>query len=510
MQYLAICEVDQRQNFILRVDKLREMLGASALIRDTVAVAKANLGQGVQLIWPVSGVLWFTSGDLSELAKTLGKVRAEFLNKGLSATFAVGTYSSDDFTNSLKALERRIRRLKDTKSGEDGSPRSPLFAQCGIQGRLPANRWHPHQVDSRRRLLSDDSAIRLAQAQRYDEEIVQHFDPQQRYRKLRDLDDLVYSRSDSYTALCKADCDGVGRLLPRIDWGAFAERLGLFPEEAAEMFAASLKDAVQAALDVTIKKIVEADCHQGGCFPILPLVVAGDDLWILVRRDLAFRLAIDLSREFASAAKDQEVLKMAVEMFQPSNPLTLSFGLLFAKKGFPFDAQIDLAEELEQGAKSYRRTLAELTGCIDFHWLESSGRETVKQARANGYCYKDGAHEFHLITRPWTRAEFSQILEVAKSLHEIPRRKRHQLNTILRYGAELSNLAFTRWRRSLLAPELKVLKRALEALPDRLRPYPLEKGAYSPWFFDSEDGVYKSILPELAELAEITEMIDPE
>src|ERR1022692_1852041 len=83
--YLALVEVDQRQNFILRVDKLREILGASRLI-DQTRNQEANAL--VKLIWPVSGVLWFTSTDLSALSRALHELRSRFHADGLSATLS--------------------------------------------------------------------------------------------------------------------------------------------------------------------------------------------------------------------------------------------------------------------------------------------------------------------------------------------------------------------------------------------------------------------------------------
>src|SRR6266542_996719 len=97
--YLAIVEVDQRQSYILRADKLREMLGASRLIEETVEIAKNSIGPGVKLIWPVSGVIWLTSSDIPALTESLDKIRRGLHRAGLSATFGVDEYSPEKFTD---------------------------------------------------------------------------------------------------------------------------------------------------------------------------------------------------------------------------------------------------------------------------------------------------------------------------------------------------------------------------------------------------------------------------
>jgi hypothetical protein len=312
------------------------------------------------------------------------------------------------------------------------------------------------------------------------------------------VDDLVLPESDSYTALIKADGDGLGRLLPKIDWERMAAELGCAAStEAAQRFAEALQTAVERARDRAVREVIGQDRNKRTCFPILPLVAAGDDLWILCRRDLAFPLVLALGREFDQATQAEPVLALACRLFQDNQPLTLSFGLLFAKKGFPFDSQLELAEELEREAKKFRRTLPKPhPGCVDYHWLESSGRETIGAARTAGYSVKDDTYDFVLTTRPWTIDQTAGVLNAAREVARIPRCKRHQLDTVLRYGHQLSDLAYTRWCHSLTGPEHRALEAAVAALPAELRPQT------GPWFPD-RDGKYRSALPDLAELAEI-------
>ena len=74
---IASFEVDQRQRLILQADKLREMLGASRLIEETVEIAEAELSAfpDVRLVTPVSGVLRFVSDDQTHLAEFLWLLR---------------------------------------------------------------------------------------------------------------------------------------------------------------------------------------------------------------------------------------------------------------------------------------------------------------------------------------------------------------------------------------------------------------------------------------------------
>jgi hypothetical protein len=254
---------------------------------------------------------------------------------------------------------------------------------------------------------------------------------------------------------------------------------------------------VRTALENAVTASIESDRPKSKpCFPILPLLQAGDDLWILCRRDLAFPLALRLGEEFARLAASDPIISLAVEI-AGQKPLSMSLGLLFAKKGFPFDAQLDLAEELERSAKNYRRELGQAKGCVDFHWLESSGRESIADARNHGYGYKDTTESFWLTTRPWTLEEASALVTAAIEVKSLPRRKRHQLDEVLRRGAKLSDLAYLRWRQGLTGVEQKSLDVAVALLPNRLRP-----SDSGPW---TKTGVaeYHTALLDLTQLAEI-------
>src|SRR5579864_6602729 len=96
-RYLAALEIDQRQWIINQADKLREMLGGSWTIEDTVWTAQEVLESHprVKLILPVSGSLWFitlgeSDEDARDLREVLWKLREKFVTEwNLPATFAL-------------------------------------------------------------------------------------------------------------------------------------------------------------------------------------------------------------------------------------------------------------------------------------------------------------------------------------------------------------------------------------------------------------------------------------
>jgi len=196
------------------------------------------------------------------------------------------------------------------------------------------------------------------------------------------------------------------------------------------------------------------------------MVLAGEDIWILCRRDLAFDLATHMMERYSELAAKHSTLQAALEVtgLQGQERLTLSCGVLFAKQGFPFEIQLEMAEELVDLAKERRRCLSssDLQGCLDFHWLESAARERIREARSAGLAYHDNGKVFRLYTRPWSAQEACGYLQAAKLLIALPRRKLLQLERIVRYGDVLSDVAFWQWRETLRSEERERLDQAFE------------------------------------------------
>ncbi len=487
-QYLASLEVDQRQRLILQADKLQEMLGASRLIEQTVEAARGLLDahNGIKLVTPVSGVLRFQAADLQELGKFLWELRGKIVEKlHLPSTFTIAE-ADGFFKPSIDLLETRVRRNKDAKTGEVSRPASPLFTQCQIQPHLSANIWTPEDwrdTDTRRRsLVNRESAQRETEAGKTFSEQFQDFVKLQEFRKKhattvwdalpKEFADLATGAEDSYIAFVKADGDGMGRLLMQLDWDKLRPGNGA---DACLKFSEAIEDCLKRSTKSAVDDVTsDWEYPKYGRFPVAPLVRAGEDYWIVCRRDLAFRLAIALGNAYAELAGKGiiEEARSSVEGLKDER-LTLSFGILFAKQGFPFEAQLHMAEELVKSAKRFRSQhqpeAGKKSGCLDYYWLESSAREDVIGWRGSTLAILDDAAQFRLYTTPWTLPETENFVDAAQKLKiaKFPSRKLKQLETILRLGSEFSHLAFEQWRWMLRPAEWNAFMAALKQLPAR-------------------------------------------
>jgi hypothetical protein len=519
MKYFAAAEVDQIQSVIFASDKLKEMIGASHLIDRTMEIVKGVVqGQnGIQLLWNVSGVYKLGGDDLNDLSDALWEIRKRLVDEqGLSVTFEIlEARSGTSVTDIFRELDEGIRQQKDSRHGEDGTPSAPYFAPCRILSDEYAQHWKPlwdgNDRLNRRALVSEKAWIRKgAEDDNRGLPYVGEVLPDNKIKLPEDFDDLtVKGANDSYIAFIKGDGDGLGLLLGKINWDdskwesadcvvpALLRPLE-FSRSVQKIFLDSLKEAIveTASPDMAGKR-----------FPVIPLLVGGEDLWLLSRRDLAFPLIQRIGVLFAEKAKADPFLKIAL-MVSGVDRLTLSFGVLFAQKGYPFDQQTTLVNELLKNAKAYRKKLPsnEQQGCVDFLWLDASGRETVAEMRRTAYGYKDNDRTFRLFSHPWTLEELQACREALAPFAGISRRKLYQWRDILRSGDRISVARAHRWLTSLEKSERQAWEEGVTLLPERLQPRGLNMRNANDldhgfWRQDQDERV--SVVQDLLELMEI-------
>ena len=497
--YLASVEVDQRQKFIQQADTLKEMIGASRLISLTVdweeEIRKRH--KGVEAVQTVSGVLRMQARDAGVLGRYLWELRSKLEEQGLSASIAV-IEQTRDLDADLGRLETAIRTAKDAKGGAEGRPSLPYFARCRMLPEWPANYWKPGSTDGRelvswRAQARKKTHVRYRGDGRHGMYWGLHLDGQP---MAEDMDDLAPGEADSYIGIVKADVDGLGSLLLRLRYEELGKRLGVSAAEAVLRFSKALNTcvvmAVQKSLDTLNGK------GPGRHYPFLPLIVAGDDLLILAQRHLALDLVSLMSEEYRREVAADGDLQTALEVAQAADgkaaALTLSFGVLFVKKGFPFEASLELTEELIKGAKEKRAAKKSTEGYVDFHWLGSSAREDLAEQRQKGETYFDAAagKTLSLCTRPWALSVLRAGLDGAKAIAKFPARKLHQLDPMARLGQAASELAFGEWLRRLEPVERKAFLEAREKFTK-----PAGEGLWEPEAVDQGKTVARTSTLEL-------------
>lgn len=544
--YLAAIEVDHRQDIITATDKLKEMLGGSWHIEDTVRSVISLLGpaKSTRMVLPVSGAVWLASEDLAELTGVLFSCRKSIVEDlGLPTTFAIEFYEAGTFHYAKERLEKRVRRLKDAKDGEEGLPGLPLAASCQIDRTLHATKWRPNARDPRRWLVSDASENRQTRGA---STLGQYLSRLCRARTSRpdltkrpwQLEHFASGEGDQYIGVIKADGDGMGALMEGLDftkfaaglqwdqasWQAIRQRAGwrdagteapptVTAEQSLTWLSYRIDACIWDALDLAATEVLRE--YQRGekehYFPLAPIIRAGEDSVIVCRRKLALPLAIAFGEHYASLTAADKVIRKAREILD-GGAFSLSFGVLYARQGYPFELLWEIAEDLQKSAKAARAALGSQAGFLDLEWFASTGRTDLAELRSSAYAYRDGTWTLRLTSRPWSLANAKAMSELAKILEDVPPARWSELEEALWLGKELSELAWRRWLLHLgetaakpLLDEMKTWGevgtrlQCVHATPQTPAGYPYE----SPWLPHREGGLVCPVM-DLVELHKIT------
>jgi len=505
MAFVAAVEVDQRQRLIASVDTLKEMLGGSWTIEDTIEEAR-KIQDAVPLVKPikvVSGELWlrYEHEDLAELEKALWTLRERFVRElQIPCSFViVEELNGDPILDTQKKLTDEVSRVKNGKASEIGFPALPWFAPCLIQPDLFATEWHTDREHRRRVLLNQASVVRLKQGSKTLERYLNRF-PKYHFKQPNSFDDFRCGEENSWFAVIRLDADRNSKVFTEHPWTNWDELT-----KCSEAIERSLK----SALDFAVQETIKTARTTTETFPISPMIAAGEDFLIVARRDLAIPLTLHLMKKYQELANANDCLQSVTS---GNDQLTLSGGILFARLAYPFSQLNEIVTDLEHSSKSHRATQSTSNerGCVDLYWLDSSGRESPIEQRARELRYRHGlADIYQLFSTPWTDDQFEAVWDSANNLLDagIARGKWHDIQRLLRLGMPLSGLAWKMWQNDLEKTQRDKLRDALTALRAvELWPLQAEQGE-EPWIKKSEIGSdsspYVTVLDELHRIIEM-------
>lgn len=472
------------QTWLFAVPRLRAMVGANALLGETLRVALPELARetGRWALAPSSDA--YPAADPNDPLKDHDDPAADARSGILSrdgghfeAEFASGAEAFAEAAGQL--LRRRVPRLRFRILIDDAeyegahvhvSTDLPVLAPCEWTGRGLASAII--EQGDERPAVSLDVARRHEAARRTEDgtavDIASLLSKQTKVHALgrpQELKDLVGS---GYLALVYADGNGVGRAAgePGVGRAAFFHTNRVL-----------LRRAVQMAIN--------AHCPDTGQAPLLLLMLGGDDLLLVCRAELALPFVVTLCRELAA--------------LQPGDAsgfeLTLGVGVVIAKHTIPIHRLHEVAERLASSAKRRFRGLEE-TGSrrsvVDWAVYTSAWVDDPEEVRRRDWL-RVKARELRVLSqRPVDVLgnglnSLEGLLAGANTLESAPRSQLRYLVDQLSSGRTLGELAFAE-----LSPQ------ARNALH--------EAGVTAPWRRSSDGGPWITELLDLVEIAEIAKL----
>lgn len=477
-------ELARVQKWLFGVPRLRAMVGANALLGETLRVALPDLARETGCGWmlaPSSEA--YPGADALDPLKDHDDPAADAKDGILSrdgghfeAQFQNGAMH---FANAADELLRtsvpglRFRVSVDGEQRTNGqvhlSTELPVLAPCEWTGRGLASAI-VEQGDERP-AVSLDVAQRHEAARRTQDgtavDVASLLCDQTKLKTLKRALELKEFVGNGYLALIHADGNGVGS-------GA-----GTSDSERAAFFHRN-----RVLLRRAIQKAINEHGPDKGHAPLIPLMLGGDDLLLVSRAEIALAFVVTLCNALDTFQKDSDGFK-----------LTLGVGVVFAKHTIPIHRLHEVAEQLASSAKRRFRGIREgeaKRSVVDWAVFSAAWVDDPVEVRRRDWMRCSGNERRVLSQRPVD--VLGQGLDSLQGLvhgaSQLAQARRSQLRYLveqLRRGRVLSELAFAE-------------------LPQDTKGPLAEAGVTAPWRRTSNNGPWMTTLLDLVEVVEIARL----
>lgn len=478
-------ELQRVQTWLFAVPRLRAMVGANALLGETLRVRLTKLAGEIGHGWALSpSSETFPGANANDPLKEHDDPAADAKDGILArdgghfeAWFASGT---EAFADAASRLLRSSLPGLPFRVSIDGKPRTesqvhlptelPVLAPCEWTGRGLASAI-VEQGDERPAVSLDVKQRHNAAKEAEDwktKDIASLLSAKTKLRTLKRAQELKELVGDGYLALIHADGNGVGSGLgnskPDSERAAFFHRNRVLLRRA-------------------VTKAIDAHCPDKGQAPLIPLMLGGDDLLLVSRAEVALPFVVTLCAEL-------DVLQWE----SPGFKLTLGVGVVIAKYAIPIHRLHEVAEQLAASAKRRFRGLAEGEGrrsVVDWAVFSTAWVDDPEEVRRRDWLRRSGSDLRVLSQRPVdvlgeTRIDSLQgLVRGAQQLERAPRSQLRYLADQLPRGRALSELAFAE-------------------LPQEVRGPLAEAGVKEPW--RRAGNAWITALLDLVEIAEIARL----
>lgn len=411
--YLLAVDTVGIQKYIFSSNRLRENIGASHLVASVTgqwafdavreATDKHNVrndgcvvddsvtidqpATAAEVLYSGGGnfvVLFRGEGAVKDFTRTLSR-KALIEAPGLrlmihSIPFVLG---KDVLREKLNQLFKEIKERRSTLPSVMPLAGLGATVMCRSTG-LPAVGIAPETKDDPDpRPASSEVLAKLAAVGNANDRLNNALSPGDGYEYPLDFDVLGRTcGKSSFIAVVHADGDGIGKIIEDIgnkyehaaQLREHIKRLRGFSDMLAEASRNALKGTVSYLWQLAKASKEVAELFKKQYIPFRPLVFGGDDVTFV--SDGRIGLAL--------------VLKY-LEEFQAASGLTACAGVAIVKSHYPFARAYELAEDLCQSAKAYRRT-SDATNCyLDWHFTTGGIYGDLKEIRQREYAVSAGS-----------------------------------------------------------------------------------------------------------------------
>ncbi len=408
---IVFYDVKGIQDFIFRSNKIKEIIGASDLIKDiykngltevtkeltlkTIDIDGAepfNSKNDIQTLYIGGGnaLLYFKNEAIAE------EVSEKFSKYVLEKTYSLKvTVAMISYTGKYKEDYDRVRaEVKKVEARMPYSRPVGAFPRCKIEDNTGLPVYEPdykeedggyreYRLNKDYQNISKETYLKVFEyytnkskigysSYEYDEEI---------------LDKIVKKYTDSTLAIVHIDGNDMGSHFNELfnsqdnqeDYKTCVEEVRKKSKEIEDLYESAFEE-----IKKRLQRLGETDKYKEKIL-IRKIITAGDDITFIVNGQFAF----DVVKTFLEKIEKEE------------KTYTACAGIAFCYSHFPFSNAYKVAEKLCDSAKEKAKSFFPTRSAVDFQILSHMSAIDLKAYRQNQFTFVEKEQEYHLLRRPY-------------------------------------------------------------------------------------------------------------
>ncbi len=311
--------------------------------------------------------------------------------------------------------------------------------------------------------------------------------------------EFPFKKDSRYIGLIHADGNGLGQSLIEIresfsDGAEYAVMLRLFSDRLEK----STKEAAQKAT----LKLIEKYGAESGMLPLRPLVLGGDDLTVIVRADYAMQFTEDYCKCFEETTESNFKYLHEASGGKIPKKLTACAGIAYIKNNQPFMDSFELAESLCSASKKVSKDVKKkesreyIPATVTSLVVTNSFIESYEEYKKNELIIKKGDKTYVATLDAYAFDENEKsipTLRVLRNLCETLRKEGVTSSSARQYATMIfgeENISREKWRRWI---ENLQKRNLFEDFSKCMKLFGVENVKESPWTKDGRTPLFDAL-----------------
>ncbi|MBU5293798.1 hypothetical protein KQH90_07095 [Anaerosalibacter bizertensis] len=457
METLVLWEVSRKQDYIFKSNKLKENKGASIIIENIMEKLPCNkkykYNYEHNLIYNGGGSSLYKFDSNEEAGDFIKKISREILKSYPGIEVFMVTEEYDNKKNKvIDAIDNAYRKLAQKKNRRRTSGMQISFGierRCESTG-LPAS--YIDFEDGEKKYISREVKVKKDNSGKSSEKFDKLIP---RNKSIKEFADLVKGNK-RYMAVIHIDGNKMGKKFNQLKNyfvydnnnyekvnNEYLDALKSFSDEIKNVYEEAFKHMVEV-VEKNKDKLDEDTNINDGKIPIIPIIIAGDDITFVTNG----KIGIECARVFIDYLNKKEI-----KIYKDNTvKLNACAGVAIVRANYPFMKAYELAEDLCSNAKrtivkDYKDSEKDFS-LIDWHLEQGDLMGSIAEIRRENYKSEDNKY---LYMRPiylnnkskWNnyrnfKEAYSNItdrkIEIKGKEKIIPRSKIKNLREVLKKG----------------------------------------------------------------------------